>query len=432
MASFSAIPSLARALPANPDVIIVGAGIAGLTAARSLMEQGRSVVVIESANRIGGRAFTESDTFGVPFDHGCSWINAGNVNPFKTIAEQNAFTLLNHSDAGSAHYVDGKLANAQQRGENNRAWGIVESALTKAGQAGLDVAASEVIPADNPYTGTAKTWIGPMDFGVDMKDLSTKDWWNSEGGDPSYIVEEGLGAVVAQHFRDIPVALNTPVTEIDWSGPDVRVITPSGMIKGKACIVTVSTGVLNAGKIKFTTGLPEQTEAAIADLPMGLLTKVALQFDDTRLGFVPNHWMDYRIPADTPTPAAFFLTWPFGFNYMVGFMGGDFGYEMSREGEAAAIDFVLGEVIKIVGSDARKHFVKGTLTDWATNPNTLGGYAAARPGRFDAREALQQPVGGKLWFAGEAVGTPYIALCNGAYLSGERVAQEVAASGALR
>lgn len=237
---------------------------------------------------------------------------------------------------------------------------------------------------------------------------------------------------MTRHFRNIPVALNTPATAIDWSGTGVRVTTPSGVITGKACIVTVSTGVLNAGKIKFTNSLPEDTETAIADLPMGLLTKVALQFDDTKLGFVPNHWMDYRVPADTPTPAAFFLTWPFGFNYMVGFMGGEFGYQMSREGEAAAIDFVLGEVIKIAGSDARKHFIKGKLTDWATNPNTLGGYAAARPGRYHAREVLQRPVGGKLWFAGEAVGTPYIALCNGAYLSGERVAQAVSASDALR
>lgn len=432
LASFTAIPAFAQGVPSNPDVMIIGAGIAGLTAAKTLMQAGHSVAVIEAADRIGGRAYTESDTFGVPFDHGCSWINAGNVNPFRQIGQDNGFTLHNHSDASSAYYVDGALANAEQRRANNSGWGAFEQALTAAGQAGLDVSAASVLPTDNPNIGVAQTWTGPMDWGVDMKDLSTMDWWNSEGGDPSYIVKEGLGAIVAHHFRDIPVALNTPATAIDWSGQGVRVSTPTGTIEGKACIVTVSTGVLNAGRIRFSPELPADTGQAISDLPMGLLAKVTLQFDDTRLGFVPNSWLDYNVPPVSGTPACYFLTWPFQFNYMVGFIGGDFGWELSRQGEAAAVDFALGEVVKIAGSDARKHFVKGHLTDWAENPNTLGAYAAARPGRFSAREALATPIAEKLWFAGEALGAPYVALCNGAYKSGEDVARTVAASGALK
>ncbi|MFK7939257.1 MAG: flavin monoamine oxidase family protein [Roseovarius sp.] len=422
----------AQSVPTNPDVVIIGAGIAGLTAAKTLMAEGHSVVVIESADRIGGRAYTETSTFGVPFDHGCSWINAGNVNPFKGIADQNGFTLQNHSDAGSAYYVNGALADAAQRRANNQGWGTVTQALAKAGNAGLDVSVASVLPADDPTTGVARTWTGPMDWGVDMKDLSTMDYWNSEGGDPSYIVKEGLGAVVAQHFRDIPVALNTPATAIDWTGTGVRVQTPGGTIEAKACIVTVSTGVLNAGRIRFTPELPAETGQAIADLPMGLLAKITLQFNDTRLGFVPNHWLDYQVPAVDGTPACYFLTWPFDFNYMVGFVGGDFGWELSRQGEAAAVDFALGEVVKIAGSNARKHFVKGHLTDWAQNPNTLGAYAAARPGRYPARAALARPLADKLWFAGEALGTPYVALCNGAYKSGEDVARTVAGSKALQ
>ena len=431
-ASFAAIPAFAQGLPSNPDVVVVGAGIAGLTAAKTLMDAGHTVAVIESANRIGGRAYSESDTFGVPVDHGCSWINAGSVNPFKYIADQNDFTLHNHSDASTAYYVNGKLANAEQRRANNNGWGALDLALSAAGQKGLDVAASSVLPADNPNIGVAQTWTGPMDWGVDMQDLSTMDYWNSEGGNPSYIVKEGLGTVVAHHFRDIPVALNTPATGIDWSGSGVRVETPSGTLAAKACIVTVSTGVLNAGKIRFAPKLPEATGQAIADLPMGLLAKVTLQFNDTRLGFVPNSWLDYHVPAEHATPACYFLTWPFEFNYMVGFVGGDFGWELSRQGEAAAVDFALGEVVKIAGSDARKHFVKGHLTDWAGNPNTLGAYAAAKPGRYPARAALAEPLADKLYFAGEALGTPYVALCNGAYKSGEEVAKTVAASKALQ
>ena len=432
IATFAAIPARAQTLPQSPDVVIVGAGIAGLTAAKTLMAAGKSVAVVEAAGRIGGRAYTESQTFGVPFDHGCSWINAGDINPFKWIAKQNGFTLHNHSSAGSSYYVGSERANAEQRQAYNNGWGAVEKALTEAGQAGLDVAASSVIPADDPNTGLPQTWTGPMDWGVDFKDLSTQDWWNSEGGDPSFIVKEGLGAVVANYFADVPVALNTKVTAVDRSGPGVRVETERGTIEGKACIVTVSTGVLNAGAIRFTPDLPDWKARAIADLPMGLLAKITLQFKDTRLGFVPNQWLDYYVPPEMPAEACYFLTWPFEFNYMVGFVGGAFGWELSKQGEAAAVDFALGEVVKMAGSDARKQFVKGHLTRWADNPNTLGAYAAARPGRYAARADLARPLDDKLWFAGEAVGMPYVALCNGAYQSGEEVAKAVAASKALQ
>ena len=68
------MPLWAQSIPANPDVIVIGAGSAGLAAARTLIAAGKSVVVLEAANRIGGRAYTESDTFGVPIDHGCSWV----------------------------------------------------------------------------------------------------------------------------------------------------------------------------------------------------------------------------------------------------------------------------------------------------------------------------------------------------------------------
>ncbi|QGX97024.1 FAD-dependent oxidoreductase [Roseovarius faecimaris] len=432
LAALTLLSSAARALPSAPDVVVVGAGIAGLQAAHTLQAAGHSVALVEAAGRIGGRAYTESDTFGVPFDHGCSWINAGHVNPFTAIARRDGFTLLDHSSANSSYFVDDAAADAEQRRAYDAAWGAVEQALTAAGQAGLDVPASTVMPQGNPDIGVAQSWTGPMDWGVDFDDLSTQDWWTSEGGDPSFLVKEGLGAVVAHHFRDIPVALNTPVTAIDWSGQGVSVTTPQGTINARACIVTVSTGVLNAGGIRFTPELPAETGQAIADLPMGLLAKITLLFDGTRLGFAPNAWLDYRVPREMATPACFFLTWPFGFNYMVGFVGGRFGWELSAAGEAAAIDFALGELERMVGSDARKHFVKGHLTPWASNPHTLGAYAAARPGRYGAREVLARPLAEKLWFAGEATGMPYVALCNGAYQAGEAAARALSASAALR
>ena len=103
------------------------------------------------------------------------------------------------------------------------------------------------------------------------------------------------------------------------------------------------------------------------------------------------------------------------------------GWQLSKAGTEAAVDFALGEVVKLVGSKARDHFVKGHLTGWAGNPLTKGAYAAARPGHYGARAELARPLGNRVFFAGEAVAGAHVALCGGAYMSGDEVARKVAA-----
>ena len=425
--AMSTLPVWARTLPTNPDVIVIGAGSAGLSAARTLIGEGKTVVIIEAANRIGGRAWTESDTFGVPFDHGCSWITAANVNPYMDLARKWHFELLDHSNPGEAFFVGNRRANGSERKKYDRSWSTIQGALSKAGREGLDVAASTVIPRDLEYSGISQSWIGPMDWGVDFKDLSTKDNFESADAAPSYMVKEGHGAIVTRLGEGLPVELSAPATRIDWSGNGVAVETPAGNIRAKACIVTVSTGVLGAGSIRFAPPLPDRKLEAIDNVPMGLLAKVTLQFDGDRLGLVSNNWLTYWVPGEMPAEACYFLTWPFEYDIMIGFVGGEFGWQLSAAGTEAAVDFALGEVVKIVGSKARDHFVKGHLTGWAGNPWTRGAYAAARPGHYEARARLAEPVGDRLFFAGEAVAGAYVALCGGAYMSGEAVARKVAA-----
>ncbi|MEM7427581.1 MAG: FAD-dependent oxidoreductase, partial [Pseudomonadota bacterium] len=167
---------------------------------------------------------------------------------------------------------------------------------------------------------------------------------------------------------------------------------------------------------------------AIHDVPMGLLAKVALQFDGERFGFLPDNWLTYWVPDEMPAEACYFLTGPFGFDVTIGFVGGSFGWDLTNEGEAAAIDFALSQFAKMAGSNARKHFVSGRVTDWGQNPLTLGAYSAVRPGRFAARAELARPVGNRLFFAGEAMSDAHAGLCGGAYSSGKRAAEHVVAA----
>ncbi|MEM7169726.1 MAG: NAD(P)/FAD-dependent oxidoreductase [Pseudomonadota bacterium] len=428
LSSLSALawPSGLRAQnTSEPDVVVIGAGAAGIAAAKTLIAEGRSVVVLEANDRIGGRAWTESDTFGVPFDHGCSWIQTAKVDMFLDAAKSFGFDVRSHDNAGEVLYVGDREATDLQYGEYWEAYEAVLDAISNAGRNRQDVAASTVMPV-MPYSATSQAWI-TMGMSVDMDEMSTLDWWSGAEAAPRYITKQGLGALVAGLGTDVPVMLSTPASRIAWGSEGVAVSTPSGDIRAKTCIVTVSTGVLNAGSIVFDPALPDAKQQAIADLPMGLLAKVALQFDGSRHGFRANEWLTYRVPEQLPAQACYFLTWPFDENLMVGFLGGDFAWEMSTAGTEAAVDFALGEVEAMVGTKARDSFVKGTLTHWASDPLTLGAYAALRPGAHGARAELARPLNDRLFWAGEAAAGAYYATCGGAWHSGERAAREVIA-----
>ncbi len=336
----ASLPAWAQTIPANPDVVGIGAGSAGLSAARSLIARGKSIVVIEGADRIGGRAYTESNTFGIPFDHGCSWIMGNRDVVYANKASEWNYDLLKHAGASEAFYVGGHRATSTDNSMYNKAWNQVERSMYAAGSKGRDVSAKSVIPGDMDYAGVAQTWIGPMDWGVDFKNLSTMDVYNYGTIHTNYMVRQGYGTVVARMGADIRVQLNTPATRINWGGDGVLVETPAGSIRARAY---------------------------------------------------------------------YFLTWPFGYNIMVGFVGGEFGWQLSDEGSSAAINFALDEVVKMVGSSARDHFVKGHLTGWANNPWTRGAFAAARPGHHCARAELARPVDNRLVKRSQHLTTSFVA-----------------------
>ena len=416
----------AHAALSEPDVVVIGAGAAGIAAARRLKALGKTVTVIESADRIGGRAYTESARLGTPFDHGCAWLQGPRDLELTRMARDRGFGMVDANAVSEALFVGNRRANASERRSYDRAWGRFGSALE--GAYVRDVSAASVVPEDLDWSGTVQSWTGPMDHGVDFRDLSTMDYNESADPETNYLIAEGLGTLVAAAGAEIPVSLNTPATAINWGDKDVRVETPMGTLRAKACIVTVSTGVLSAGKIRFSPALPDRTATAISNLPMGLLAKIALGTDGERFGLSDNSWLTYKVSNKMPAEACFFLTLPHGEPVLVGFVGGAFGWELSAEGEATAVDFATAELVKLFGADARKHITGGLLTDWADNPHTLGAYAAARPGHFDARRILAEPVGGRLFFAGEAVAGSHMALCSGAWMSGDATARAVSAS----
>lgn len=412
----------ARDGSATTDVVVVGAGAAGLAAGRRLRAAGRSVVILEASSRIGGRAFTESHIFGFPFDHGCAWLQGPAGLPHSRLAETAGFTLVNQREHQEWLYTAHGPATAAETAAFEAAADRLSHALANAPQ---DVAADRYLDVADPWSATAATWFGAMDHGVDLADLSTADFSCYGPYAVNALVREGLGTLVLRSAEGLPVRTDSPVTGIDWQGAGVTVHSTRGDLRARACIVTVSTGVLAAGSIHFQPGLPPSTLAAIHDLPMGLLTKIALATDGSRFGLPDNCYLSRRVQGPLPAPACFFLAFPTGWDLIVGFVGGRFGWELSRAGEQTAIDFALGELTAMLGHDVRRHVLRGCMTDWADNPLTLGAYAAARPGRHAARQALAMPIAERIFFAGEALGGAYPALMSGAHLSGEAAAEQV-------
>jgi monoamine oxidase len=402
------------------DVVVVGAGAAGLAAAKALAAEGVGLVVIEAMGRTGGRAFTSSRDFGVPFDVGCAWLHAADRNPFLADAQAAGWTLQRHIMGVDHLYFGDRKASVEELA----ALGDAEADLRAAIEAhdGPDDRLASLVRATH-LDDAVSTFSGPMDFGKDDDEISIADIRTAEDLDPNYLTREGFGALVSHWGRDVPVTLACPARRIRWDGPGVQVDTDRGTIRARAAIVTVSTGVLAFDGVRFTPELPDDHAKAVFDLPMGLLTKVPIRVTGTRIGLEP---FDDVLVVGRARHDLYLLCFPFELDLIVGFVGGDFAWEMEAAGAAAAVDFVTGRLEGVFGSDIRKHLGYGTMTNWAAEPWVRGAYAVASPGESAARRVLAEPIAERVWFAGEALAGGLIQTAGGARLSGEAVARSVA------
>jgi monoamine oxidase len=424
MGALAARPSWAGApvnlLPGNPDVVIIGAGAAGIGAARAFQSYGLTCIIVEAADRIGGRALTDTTTFGVPFDIGCAWIHAADRNPFFPLAQQANYRLQYHDLALDGLFYEREAGPVEP--EHKAEETIHERVAKIAKKRDVPVSAAMKKPITPPF-GAAATYMGPMDMAVDFNRLSTADFAQSADLDPNFLVYEGFGSLVAKTGEGLPVKLSTPALKVGYGGKGVQVETPSGTIDARAAIVTVSTGVLASGAIRFDPALPVKKAQAIHDVPMGLLAKIPLLIPGDRLGVKPFENVQVEYPG---LDDIYFLAWPFETDLFVGFVGGKFGWELSKAGDAAAIDFAKQRLGQTFGSDAPGKVQKALFTHWANNPLTMGAYSAAAPGHFAAREEIGKPLVERVFFAGEALAGPMIQTCGGAFSSGETAAFEVA------
>ncbi len=421
-------------LGGEPDpVVVVGAGIAGLAAAGRLRAAGVATILIEAEPCIGGRASTlfPPELGGHAFDLGAQWLHAAETNPLVPVCRAAGERVATESPAGVTRICrgDGSEIPPEAYETGAESW---RQAL-RARLDGPDISLAAAGP-DDLWTATVEAWEATIIAAADADRLSLRDW-NANALEGSNFVPAsggGLGAMLARVLGPPAGSSRTGVraTAIAARPDGVRVETSSGTIEAAAAIVTVSTGVLRAGGIRFSPALPDATAQAIDGLPMGALTKIALPAaGEGRLGFAAGADL-FRCLARRGETFFSTLFWPGGAPYCVGFVGGSVAASLAGK-PAEAIAMLRAELCTLLGQGAgRALLAEGVVAGWVENPHFGGAYAYARPGCAGARAVLREPVWeGRLRFAGEALAPDGMAgTVGGAYASGVGTAEALLAA----
>ncbi|MFK4652639.1 monoamine oxidase [Bradyrhizobium japonicum] len=407
-AALAAMPVLratAAPLPREADIVVIGAGAAGIAAARRIMAANRKVVVVEAASQIGGRCITDSTTFDVPFDRGARWMHNPETNPMIRLARSAGLDVL-PAPTGQKMRIGRRNARAGETEQFLAALVRANRAIDEAGRGKLDTACASVLPKDlGDWAGAAEFVLGASFAGKDLKELSAIDKARAQDRNTAIACRQGLGTLITRLGEQAPVALATPVSRIVWSNRDVSVETPSGRIAARAAIVTVSTNVLTSGAIKFGPDIPKRTLDAASKLTLGSYDRIVLQLPGNPLGLSRD---DILIEQSNSTRTALMLANIGGSSLCSIDVGGSFGRDLSEQGEKAMVAFAREWITKLFGSEAagrRAEDHRDALERLAFRDGRDVGVLARRPALAkDPDRADRQPVPRRRSHARDAVG----------------------------
>jgi monoamine oxidase len=408
-------------LPSELDVAIIGAGAAGLGAARALQNSGLSTIVLEARDRAGGRGHTIMAAPGITFDVGCGWLHSADKNSFVPVAEQLNFEI-NKALPPWRERAFGKAFPQQQRDDFIRALDAFYDRAEQAARTGHDRPANLCLEPGNrwnPMIDAISTYVN----GCELDRVSILDMKAYQDTNINWRLRRGYGALMAAYGASLPLALHCNVTLIDHSGPRLRIETSRGTLTAGKAIITVPTNLIADEAIRFHPTLQDKVDAA-RGLPLGLADKVMLALDQPE-----------ELPEEGNLRAATMRTEmgtyhlrPFGRPCIEGFFGGRFARELEDAGEGALAAQAIEEIAGLLGSDFRRRLKPLAESRWAHDPFARGSYSHALPGHAGMRAVLAAPVDGRLFFAGEATSPHFFSTAHGARDSGERAAREVMAA----
>ena len=398
------------------DVIIIGAGAAGLAAGRELARLGARFAILEARPRLGGRAFAQ-ESGGYAVDLGAGWLHSADGNPFVAVADELGIPL-DRSKAPWQKDCDTRGFPIPDQREYRAAWARFYDKLEAAEESIPDRPASDFLEPGCRWNGmidAGSTFIN----GTELENLSVVDFGRYVDTNINFRVEAGFGDLVARLGDELPIATACEVRIIDHSGKRLRVETSRGTFTARAAIVTVPTNVLAEGGLRFVPELPDKMDAAQA-LPLGLADKLFLKID--RADELPEESRLYG--RKDRTEMASYHVRPFGRPLIECYFGGRFARELETGGMKAFADFAISDIAGVLGSEWTKRLSPLASSSWALDPFARGSYSYARVGSSDQRAVLAAPLDGRLFFAGEATSRHDFSTVHGAYRTGLAAARE--------
>lgn len=405
------------------DVIVVGAGVAGLAAAQALEAAGLRTLTLEARDRVGGRVWTDRGS-ATPIDLGASWVHGADGNPIARLLREAGATLHKTDFDSITLYRDGRKI-----GDSKSISGFYRFIERR----------KEEIDADESLQATFERYIRhkrfdadrelllrhvastdiETEFGTELSDLSV-EWFNEDeefkGGD--FLVPSGYDALIEPLARGLDILLRTPVHAVLDTGAEAVVSTQVGDFHADHAIVTVPLGVLQSGAIKFTPALSKTKVRALKALGMGNLHKTFLEFEEAF--WDATQTIDI-LRGDKNWREFINVTREVGRPVLLALHCGEAASRLRRLSKEA----IAAQAFEVLRSAYPKAAppLGVTTTAWEDDPFSLGSYSFVAVGAsLDMYEDLARPQG-RLCFAGEHTSSAYPATVHGAYLSGQRAAR---------
>jgi len=399
------------------EVAIIGAGAAGIAAARRLRDQGRRVLLIEAMDRVGGRARTIM-VEGLALDLGCGWLHSAERNPLARLAETQG-AVVDRSEAAWGRQLRNLGFSAREQHEAWAAYQAFEQALHD--RPPPSDRAGDVIARDNPSRPYLDMISGALN-GAELDLVSARDLlaYDDHASEKNWRLPAGMGTLIAGAANALPLSLSTRVTAIDHGGRHVTIATDRGTIRAGAAIVAVPTDILARGDIAFTPALDDHLHAA-ACLPLGRVDKLFLKLSDPETVPAESHLVGNPHEAGT---GSYYLR-PLGRPVIECFFGGIAARAMEELGDAGRSSFAIEELAKLLGSEFARRLRPITGSWWHREPTIGGAYSHALPGHANQRAQLARPVGDRLLFAGEACSPHDFSTAHGAWATGIATAERV-------
>lgn len=417
-------------------IVVIGAGIAGLAAARELRRHGHEVLVVEARDRTGGRIWTSDQWRDLPLDLGAGWIHGLRGNPLTDLARKAAAEQwVTHYHKAAVYGAGGQLLGKAGSAELDRIRSQISTTLRSAQDREPDVSVRQALAGlarrghGREKTGRLIDYIVSSEieheYAGSAERLSTH-WYDSakEFAGNDALLAQGMRTVTDHLAGGLPMRFSQVVKEIEYNEPEIRVITEDAEFVAERVVVTLPLGVLQSNRVQFAPALPSWKQQAIAKLGMGVLNKCLLRFshafwpeDVDWIGWVAarrghwTQWVSFKRVADVPL--------------LMGFNAGEFGREIEAWSDTRIVGSAMATLREIFGPGIPQP-IDFQITRWVTDPFAGGSYSFNALGSSPAmRDELAAPVDARLFFAGEACHKDYFGTAHGAYLSGMRAARDI-------